>query len=192
MSPSPAAQEVRVHGVGGPQASKILGVLDETDTEVLPPPVLPAPSPPTTPGTAVHLFADSKSRVVARIGEPAIVAYEWGGLTLGSLQNALWVAYLPLTVLNVAGWSQRPGAGRGNRAVVHVLCGLGTLTYIGWLGYVGPPHRAGGRHQLGWSAARPWAVRPHPRWPLVGQPAQRPVLRGGDARPDRRQLERGG
>lgn len=136
MSPLPAAQEVRVHGVGGPQASKILGVRDETDTEVRAPPVLPAPSPPTAPGTPVHVFADSKSRVVARIGEPAIVAYEWGGLTLGSLQNALWVAYLPLTVLNVAGWSQRPGAGRGNRAAVHVLCGLGTLTYIGWLGYL--------------------------------------------------------
>ncbi len=116
-----------MHGVGGPQAAKILGVLDETDTEVVPP---PAPGPPA------KVFVDGKSRVVRRIGEPGIVAYEWGGLTLGSLRNALWVAYLPLTVLNVAGWSQRPGAGRGSRALVHVLCGLGTLTYVGWLGYL--------------------------------------------------------
>ena len=136
MSPVPAAEELRVHGVGGPQAAKILGVLDETDTEVLAPPALPPPSEPIGPQAPVHLFADDKSRVVGRIGEPAVVAYEWGGLTLGSLANALWVAYLPLTVLNVAGWSQRPGAGRGSRAVAHVLCGLGTLTYVGWLGYV--------------------------------------------------------
>jgi hypothetical protein len=139
MSPVPAADEVRVHGVGGPQAAKILGVIDETDTEVLAPPALPSPAEPAEPagdGAPAHLFSDSKSRVVGRIGDPAVVAYEWGGLTLGSLTNALWVAYLPLTVLNVAGWSQRPGAGRGNRAVAHVLCGLGTLTYVGWLGYV--------------------------------------------------------
>ena len=136
MSPVPTAEEVRVHGVGGPQAAKILGVLDDTDVEVLVPPALPPPSGATGPAPPVHLFADAKSRVVRRIGDPGVVAYEWGGLTLGSLANALWVAYLPLTVLNVAGWSQRPGAGRGNRAVVHVLCGLGTLTYVGWLGYL--------------------------------------------------------
>ncbi len=136
MGPVPPAEEVRVHGVGGPQAAKILGVLDETDTEVVVAPPLPSPSVGRGGAMAVHLFADAKSGVVRRIGEPAVVAYEWGGLTLGSLANALWVAYLPLTVLNVAGWSQRPGAGRGNRAVAHVLCGLGTLTYVGWLGYV--------------------------------------------------------
>ena len=136
MSPVPAADEVRVHGVGGPQAAKILGVLDETDTEVLAPPAVPSPAESAGAGTPSRLFADAKSRVVGRIGDPTVVAYEWGGLTLGSLANALWVAYLPLTVLNVAGWSQRPGAGRGNRAVAHVLCGLGTLTYVGWLGYV--------------------------------------------------------
>jgi hypothetical protein len=136
MSPVPAAEEVRVHGVGGPQAAKILGVLDETDTEVLVPPALPPLPGPTGPTAPAHLFADAKSRVVGRIGDPDVVAYEWGGLTLGSLANALWVAYLPLTVLNVAGWAQRPGAGRANRALAHVLCGLGTLTYVGWLGYV--------------------------------------------------------
>lgn len=122
------AREIRVHGVGGPQAAKILGVLAETDTETL---RLPLP-PDVGPGQ----FADPKSRIVRRIGEPGIVAYEWGGLTLGSLRNALWVAYLPLTFLNVAGWSGRKGAGRWNRAVVHLLCALGTLTYVVWIGYV--------------------------------------------------------
>jgi hypothetical protein len=120
-------REVRVHGVGGPQARKILGVLDETDTETLRLPV-----PPEHRG----LFADPKSRIVRRVGEPTTVAYEWGGLTLGSLVNALWAVYLPLTFLNVAGWSGRPGAGRRNRAVVHLLCALGTLTYVAWIGYL--------------------------------------------------------
>jgi hypothetical protein len=120
-------REVRVHGVGGPQARKILGVLDDTDTETL-----RLPAPPRQDG----LFADTKSRIVRRVGEPTTVAYEWGGLTLGSLLNALWAVYLPLTFLNVAGWSGRPGAGRRNRAVVHVLCALGTLTYVAWIGYL--------------------------------------------------------
>jgi hypothetical protein len=134
MSDAPAVQ-LRVHGVGGPQGPKMLGELFETDTVTLPPITgeLTRPDGTKEPYTVP---CDTKSRVVRRVDDLDIHAYEWGGLTLGGILHALWVVYLPLTILNAAGWAHRPGSGRPTRLVMHVLCCLGTVTYVGWIGYV--------------------------------------------------------
>jgi hypothetical protein len=130
------AWQVRVHGVGGPQGRKILGVLAEDDTETLGPDPVSGVEDGTTDGVLTQVPADTGSRVMRRPDDHGIEAYEWGGLTLGSTLKALWVVYLPLTVLNASGWSHKPGAGRRSRALMRVVCGLGTLTYVGWIGYV--------------------------------------------------------
>ncbi|HVF13369.1 MAG TPA: hypothetical protein VM942_02150, partial [Acidimicrobiales bacterium] len=130
------AWQVRVHGVGGPQGRKILGVLSENDTETLGPDPVTGVGAGATAGVLTQVPNDPATRVMRRPGEDGVEAYEWGGLTLGSTLKALWVVYLPLTVLNASGWSHRPGAGRRSRALMHVVCGLGTLTYVGWIGYI--------------------------------------------------------
>jgi hypothetical protein len=130
MTTVPALRQIRVHGVGGPQAPKILGVLGESDVETLP--ARPAPGAPGVTG----IFADGGSRLAIPLGSTEVGAYEWGGLTLGSILNALWVVYLPLTFLNAAGWSRHRDGGRANRWLASLLCGLGTLTYVGWIGYI--------------------------------------------------------
>src|SRR5438445_8396214 len=124
MTPAAAAAwQLRLHGVGGPQGPKMLGVLEETDTITLPPEDVVIPDVPEAPK---HIPVDTRSRVLRRLDDEGVEAYEWGGLTLGSLTHALWAVFLPLTVLNVAGWSHKPGAGRGARAVTRLLCILGT------------------------------------------------------------------
>ncbi len=132
--PAEPAWQVRVHGVGGPQGRKMLGVLSDDDTETLGPDRVTGVD--ERPGVLRQVPADRGTRVMRRPEEQGIEAYEWGGLTLGSTLKALWVVYLPLTILNASGWSHKPGAGRGSRALMHVVCGLGTLTYVGWLGYL--------------------------------------------------------
>ncbi|HVF15086.1 MAG TPA: hypothetical protein VM942_10830, partial [Acidimicrobiales bacterium] len=167
MTVETAAWQVRVHGVGGPQGRKILGVLSEDDTETLgPDPVTvagvgggqadtaPDGTATATAGAAsaataiaaatgaargavlTQVPADTDTRVMRRPEDHGIEAYEWGGLTLGSTLKTLWVVFLPLTVLNASGWSHKPGADRRSRGLMHVVCGLGTLTYVGWIGYV--------------------------------------------------------
>ncbi len=132
----PEAWQIRVHGVGGPQGRKILGVLTEEDTETLGPDPVTGTGDGTGAGGLTQVPADTDSRVLRRPDDHGIDAYEWGGLTLGSTLKALWVVYLPLTILNASGWTHRPGAGRRSRALMHVVCGLGTLTYVGWIGYL--------------------------------------------------------
>ena len=131
-----AAWQVRVHGVGGPQGRKILGVLAEDDTETLGPDPVTGVDGAEGGGVLQQVPADPSSRVLRRPDDHGIEAYEWGGLTLGSTLKALWVVYLPLTVLNASGWSHKPGADKRSRALMHVVCGLGTLTYVAWIGYV--------------------------------------------------------
>jgi hypothetical protein len=122
--------------VGGPQGRKILGVLTENDVETLGPDPVTGVTAPTGMGVLTRVPADTGSRVLRRPEDHGIDAYEWGGLTLGSTLKATWVVYLPLTILNASGWSHKPGAGRRSRALMHVICGLGTLTYVGWIGYL--------------------------------------------------------
>src|SRR5207247_6107423 len=124
MTPAAAAAwQLRVHGVGGPQGPKMLGVLEETDTITLPPEdvVIRDVDIDEVPKS---IPVNNGSRVLRRLDDLGVEAYEWGGLTLGSLVHSLWAVFLPLTVLNVAGWSRRPGAGRAARCVTSVLCSL--------------------------------------------------------------------
>ena len=137
-------RQLRVHGVGGPQARKMLGQLDETDIVTVGPPTNPHPGFPT----------DGVTRFARPIHDPAtpaapiIEAYEWGGLTTGSWTKALWVLYLPFTLINAAGWAHaaprinRVGAQRTSftipvhRFLIHVVAVLATSTYVTWLGYL--------------------------------------------------------
>ena len=127
MTLGPQEWQLRVHGVGGPQGPKMLGELNESDVYTLP--AVPL-------GEDRFVPPDPKSRLVRRHDLSGIVAYEWGALTLGSLLRTLWVVFLPFTLLNVAGWSHRRWAGKPASVVTHALAGLGTLTYVGWIGYL--------------------------------------------------------
>src|SRR5437763_13828763 len=110
MTPAATAGwQLRVHGVGGPQGPKMLGVLEETDTITLPPEDVVIPDVPEAPK---HIPVDTHSRVLRRLEYESVEAYEWGGLPLGGLTPALWAGFLPLTLLNVAGCSHRPGPAR--------------------------------------------------------------------------------
>lgn len=145
-------QELRVHGVGGPQARKMLGELSEEDVVTLP--RTDCPDDPNTPFTD-----DDASRFVRRVREvtqpnasPSSVthvkveAYEWGGLTTGSWSKALWILYLPFSLINAAGWAhgathtvatgKRRVLVRAHVALVHLLAALATCTYVAWMGYV--------------------------------------------------------
>lgn len=160
-------RQLRVHGVGGPQARKMLGLLEETDvmtvaepsggsegfptdgaTRFARPIVQPDPTELCAGGSAVH----------------PVEVYEWGGLTTGSWRRAGWVAYLPFTLINAAGWAHaasldpsgseighlgaathRARVGRFlqkhsiavHRGLVHVVALLATLTYVCWISYIG-------------------------------------------------------
>ena len=102
MSAADLPGEIRVHGVGGPQAPKMLGEPFEHDVMTLPPFAPPDPGwsapDPLVPPT-------SETRFVRRAHDDGTEAYEWGGLTTGSLAKALWVLYLPFTLINAAGWA---------------------------------------------------------------------------------------
>lgn len=96
--------ELRVHGVGGPQARKMLGCQHEEDVATLP--------PFTPPGAADEdedrIPEDEQSRFARRIPDDMTEAYEWGGLTTGSWVKALWVLYLPFTLINAGGGLTTP------------------------------------------------------------------------------------
>jgi hypothetical protein len=134
MSVGDPPLEIRVHGVGGPQGGKMLGELDESDIVTL---------PPFGP-EGKRLPKDLESRFVRRVPDDDTEAYEWGGLTTGSWGKALWILYLPLTLLNVAGWahheprdsSPRQWALRTHLSMAHALALLGTVTYVLWIGYL--------------------------------------------------------
>ncbi len=119
-------RQIRVHGVGGPQAARMLGVLHEEDT-------LSVPGRPPTP-----------TRFVRRLPDDGVEAYEWGALTTGSWAKALWVLYLPFTLINAAGWAH-PAGGPGARAsqgpwpyrlLTHLVAVLATATYVLWMAYL--------------------------------------------------------
>jgi hypothetical protein len=121
-------RELRIHGVGGPGAVKILGEVD-------------AHAVGTRQPTRVcdeALPRDPTTRFAFRYGHEATDAYEWGGLTAGTLLKGLWVVYLPLTVINAAGWAGRRNLQehRWRRWWFGVLAALATATYVLWIGYI--------------------------------------------------------
>src|SRR4051794_37406199 len=95
--------EVRVHGVGGPQARKMLGFVDDEDVVTMPP--LPFDDP--NPSTPDELPINGESRFARPADDATTEAYEWGGLPTGSWKKALWILSLPFTVINAAGWAHR-------------------------------------------------------------------------------------
>jgi hypothetical protein len=134
MSVGDPPEEIRVHGVGGPQGGKMLGELDESDIVTVPP----------FGADGESLPRNAESRFVRRVRDDGTEAYEWGGLTTGSWARALWILYLPLTLLNVAGWAHHEPRDPTRRrwiltthlSIAHALAFLGTVTYVLWIGYL--------------------------------------------------------
>jgi glycerophosphoryl diester phosphodiesterase len=133
--------ELRVHGVGGPQARKMLGESHEEDVVTLGP--FPAPGDAGGNGTAIPVSPET--RFARRLLDDGTEAYEWGALTTGSWAKALWVVYLPFTLINAAGWAHHaaPVVDEGRRLAlrlhlmaVHLLAALATATYVLWVGYI--------------------------------------------------------
>jgi hypothetical protein len=121
--------------VGGPQAPKILGEVDEHEVVTLPP--FPVGR------MERRIPRDTQTRFAQRLhGRPA-EAYEWGGLTVATAAKALWVLYLPFTLINAGGWAHAPVDGHRNRklarwhrALAHTSALLATFAYIAWIAYL--------------------------------------------------------
>lgn len=139
----PLRLELRVHGVGGPQAVKMLGELVEQDVVTVPSFVVPC-APGATGSTRVRLPKDVETRFAQRLTGDRTEAYEWGGLTAASLTKALWVLYLPFTLVNATGWAHAAsrsgnevrGCVRWHIWLAHIVSGLATLTYVAWISYL--------------------------------------------------------
>lgn len=129
--------QLRVHGVGGPQATRMLGQLHAEDTVTVPDELF-GRGFPRVDGT----------RFVRNVPDDGIEAYEWGALTTGSWRKGLWIAYLPFTLINAAGWAgpatrraaadgtgskRNVGIAQGYRACAHAVALLGTVTYVLWI-----------------------------------------------------------
>lgn len=107
--------QIRVHGIGGPPAERVLGHPPGTGTDGI---------------WRIDAFGRSSLRVA---GDPGIAVYHWAPLTSGSRWFALWPLLLPFTVLNVAGWMHAPGArapvARGLAALLAVSL---TAAFTAW------------------------------------------------------------
>ena len=62
--------------------------------------------------------------------------FAWGSLTSGSARKAMWIALLPLTITNVAGWAATGSFRRTQQRIVHALAGLATAAYVFWFAYL--------------------------------------------------------
>jgi hypothetical protein len=119
----------------------MLGCQHEEDVATLP--------PFTPPGAADEdedrIPEDEQSRFARRIPDDMTEAYEWGGLTTGSWVKALWVLYLPFTLINAGGWAHHAAVPDDDRqpftlgvhlVTTHVVAVLSTVTYVLWIGYL--------------------------------------------------------
>jgi hypothetical protein len=127
-------RELRIHGVGGPSHSRMLGVRSDADV------VTEKRLIEGIAGEATRTQKANYVTIVRRklIADDGVRGFSWGELTSGSLRKALWVLLLPLSLVNVAGWGAA-GGGKCNRVqrfLVHVLALLTTLTYVSWIAYL--------------------------------------------------------
>jgi hypothetical protein len=110
-------QELRVHGVGGSHGPRMLGYDSRQDIVIT--------------GEGV-----GGTSVFARRNDPSVESYDWGDLTSGTGSKPFWVFLLPFTLINLAGWMHPPEHRAAPwvigviRALVHVLSGLLTATYV--------------------------------------------------------------
>lgn len=146
----PVPLELRVHGVGGPQAVKMLGELHEEDVVTMPSFLVQPDRDGRQSRPSFRLPSNGETRFAQRLAGVRTEAYEWGGLTTGSALKALWILYLPFTLINAGGWAHaadRPVTPGGPRRttrrsvrwhlwLTHVAAYLATLTYVAWLGYL--------------------------------------------------------
>ena len=119
----PEVIELRVHGVGGSPAEGLLGVATAAD--------------------CIQVASlDGVTSFQARRDDLHVQGYIWGKLTAKPLLQPLWLLLLPFTLLNVAGWMHRPVEElRGRsliwlrlfRAIVHVIGGAFTASFLVWL-----------------------------------------------------------
>lgn len=97
----PKVVEVRIHGVGGEPADRLLG---------------DPPHPILVAGDDISGFhvpgAPNEQLDLPERGRRAL---SWGGNTSGSWKNALWILLLPFSLMNVAGYMHRPGTGPTKR-----------------------------------------------------------------------------
>jgi hypothetical protein len=111
-------RELRIHGVGGPQEERLLGVLSPEDL-------------------AVATLGEGTRIVRRRAVDDGVEGYSWGGLTSSSRNAAGWVLYLPFSLINGAGWAAPRGwSGRVHSALAHLLALTATASYVVWTGFL--------------------------------------------------------
>lgn len=105
--------ELRVHGVSGTPAEKMLDrpVLDRVAGDDAAGFFRPRPG-----------YGDPRGP-----GGATLEGYRWGNLTSGAAARALWLLLLPFMLANVAMWLQ-PKAGRTGLALVRTLCRVFALS----------------------------------------------------------------
>jgi hypothetical protein len=115
-------QELRIHGVGAPSHSRLLGV--STEAEV-------ATEQPRSTAKRAAVIIRRKQDV-----DDGVRGFAWSGLTSGSASKALWVLRLPLSLVNVAGWAVAGRFRNAQRGLIHVLAGVTTCVYVFWFAYL--------------------------------------------------------
>lgn len=115
-------RELRVHGVGGPQEERLLGVESPKDLKVA--------------------AVGQGTRVVQRAAaDDGVEGYSWGGLTSSSLNTTPWLVFVPFTLVNAAGWAcpfpRSETTPRSRLTHIHnIACrllGFGvTAAYVAW------------------------------------------------------------
>lgn len=120
----PAANELRIHGVGGSPGAALLGHFD--------PALAPVNAALSTGPVTIRECEDELGGLV--------VGFDWGELTSGAKAPAAWVFLLPFTLVNVAGWAHTSAGARLaplwsglTRALVGVAGWLLTATWALWI-----------------------------------------------------------
>jgi hypothetical protein len=108
-------RELRVHGVGPGQETRMLGVTSANDLEIV--------------------AVGNGTRIVRRAGPPdGTELYSWADLTADS-RSRWWMLYLPFILINAAGFSFDPNAKKWAKAHGWICRGLAagaTASYVLW------------------------------------------------------------
>lgn len=135
--------ELRVHGVGGPNHARMLGVASDADVFVEKRVGLADIGQQES--TAEPSRTDAKRVTIVRRKLPmtnwhrqddGVRGFSWGELTSGSFSKALWVLLLPLSLTNLAGWAVSGKWKQTQRLIAHALAFLATFVYVAWPAYI--------------------------------------------------------
>ncbi|HVR33312.1 MAG TPA: hypothetical protein VMS74_11485 [Acidimicrobiia bacterium] len=94
------AVELRIHGVSGTPADRVLGAASGSDER----------------------FAAEPATVLRRLdGDDTVLAYRWASQTSGTAGSSMWLLLVPYMLLNLAGWALPPATDQRHRLSVAAI-----------------------------------------------------------------------